>query len=482
MKTRTLVHALATLACTLFALPAFSQTDGTWTQTASGSHDWSDTANWGGGNIAYGAGATASFTVNPAGAQTVSLNTAVILGNLVLNRNHNLTLVGPESLTLDVPSGTPLISTLANRIIRIESVIAGSDGLEITGGGTGGGVVLRGANTFTGGIHLNAGSLGINQNFSNTAGLNNNQITVSGTSFAAFDGGTTINGGVHIDEGSEFKAGTNNSTLHITGALTGSGTLDHQVYGAGNQAITITDGSAFTGNLDYSKLRSATTRVNSLGDSGRIRFGLLNFGGIFNRQHVFEFGSGATADLVFNTRQFEIEGSSARTDYSDSFEIRSNNANHALIINTDLINNHTGTVPFRFMGSGTQANTFAGNITDGPEGTVLNIEKLNAGRWILAGHNTYTGLTTVSGGTLALQGDWSLPHESTLNIAGGRVDIYDRARVADLQYAGGAFLEHGTYGSTASSAENQNDDRFSGTGVLYVGVPFPPTVTMIIVR
>jgi hypothetical protein len=158
-----------------------------------------------------------------------------------------------------------------------------------------------------------------------------------------------------------FRAGTNNSTLSIVGALTGSGTLAHQVYGAGNQTITITDGSAFTGNIDYNKERTAVTRVNSLGDSGKVRFGVANFLNNQDRQHVFEFVPGATANLVFNNREFEILGIAPITSPrpNAAFEIKSSNANHALIINTDLSNSHTGTdANLRFSGSGSQANTF----------------------------------------------------------------------------------------------------------------------------
>ncbi len=309
---------------------------------------------------------------------------------------------------MDVTTGTPLLSVSTGRTLRIDSVIAGNDGMEITGGAATGGVALLGANTFTGGIFLSNGSLGDNTTRTTTAGLNNNDITVTGTSFACFAGGTTTSGGVHINAGSEFRAGTNNSNFAINGVLSGSGTLTHQQYGLGNQRIDLLNtNNTFTGNLDYDMPRNATTIVNSLGDDGRVRFGLTNFLNNQDRQHVFEFGSGATADLVFNTREFEILGSAPTTTPrpNAAFEIRSTNANHALVINTSLINSHTGTeANLRFSGSGNQANTFAGNIGDGPgDGTdpsVLNIFKLNAGTWILAGQNTYTGNTTVSAGTL----------------------------------------------------------------------------------
>jgi autotransporter-associated beta strand protein len=400
----TLHHFLALAGSSLLAVSSASaQTDGTWNQPTAGTYDWSDPANWLDGDVAGGTGSTASFTVNAGGAQTVDLNTPVTLGNLTLNRDQNLTITGANALTFDVTTGVPTISTISSRMIRIESVVAGNDGLEITGGGTGGGVALAGANTFTGGIHLNGGSLGINNNVTTTAGLNGNQITVSGTSWAAFASGTNINGGVQINNGANFRTGANNGTVNITGALTGSGTLTHQVYGAGNQTITISDGSAFTGNIDYDKQRSALTTVNSLGDAGRIRLGVSSpFQA--SREHVFEFGNGGTEDLVFDSRQIEIMGSLNLGGYG----VRASNTSHTMVINTDVINSHTGaSVEFRLSGGSTQANMIAGAITNGPGNvddgaSVLSIVKQGNGSWTLDGDNTYTGNTTVSAGTLTL--------------------------------------------------------------------------------
>jgi autotransporter-associated beta strand protein len=57
-------------------------------------------------------------------------------------------------------------------------------------------------------------------------------------------------------------------------------------------------------------------------------------------------------------------------------------------------------------GSNTGANTIQGVIADntGTETPIVNLFKQDAGTWVLSGNNTYTGLTTVSGGTLAVNG------------------------------------------------------------------------------
>ncbi len=503
----TLRNFLAVIGCATIAISSASAQDGTWNQSAAGTYDWSDIDNWLDGDVADGIDANALFNVTPSNNQTINLDTPVTLGSFSNTwTNRALFIEGPETLTFAVTEGTPTLSN-TTRPIRISSVVAGNQGLEFTGGTAGAGIALAGANTFTGGIHLNSGSLGNNQNVTTAAGLNGNAITVSGTSWAAFASGTNINGGVHINDGANFRTGANNGTTNITGALTGSGTLTHQVYGAGNQTITITDGSAFTGNIDYDKQRSATTRVNTLGDAGRIRFGVANFLNNQDRQHVFEFASGATADLVFDTRAFEIMGLAPITAPrpNAAFEIRSNNANHALIVNTDLVNSHTGTeINLRFSGSGTQANTFAGNITDGPgdgeDPSVLSIFKRDGGSWTFAGENTYTGNTTVSAGTLTLadtsmttfsigasgennailgSGTVNLDGELVFDLTGAGTTVGDSWSIIDVgslnESYGGSFSVSSTEGPFSetdgvwSISENGQTYEFSqATGVLEV--------------
>ncbi len=418
----TLRPILAALGASVIAISyASGQTDGTWNQPEGGTYDWTDATNWLDDTVAGGTGAIASFTVNSSGAQTVNLDEDVTLGSLIVDRNQNLRIESPEGeiLTFDVETDSPLISASSGRFVRITSPIAGSNGLEITGGAVNGGIALRGENTFTGGIQLNGGSLGYNQpgdgtTRTNQAGLNDNQITVSGTSFAHFENGTQVNGGIHINEGAEFRSGVNNNNYTISGPVTGTGTLTHQQYGAGNQRINLTSTTnTFTGDLDYDMPRSATFRVNSLGDGGLMRFGIAGIGPDAGgatriRTHLFEFDSGGVEDMVFNTRQIELYGSTVLGRY----EIRNSNNDHALMINTDIINEHTGTdLNFRLSGSSGQDNTIAGSITDGPgdgdDPSALNLTKLDGGSWILTGDNSYTGTTTVSAGTLVINGDQS---------------------------------------------------------------------------
>jgi autotransporter-associated beta strand protein len=89
-----------------------------------------------------------------------------------------------------------------------------------------------------------------------------------------------------------------------------------------------------------------------------------------------------------------------------------NNGSGALTFTNATFNNPvssgTGTDPgstartLTLGGSNTGANTIQGVIADntGTETPVVNVVKQDAGTWVLSGANTYTGTTTVSGGSL----------------------------------------------------------------------------------
>ncbi len=59
----------------------------------------------------------------------------------------------------------------------------------------------------------------------------------------------------------------------------------------------------------------------------------------------------------------------------------------------------SGTTTLTLNGSNTGANTLSGAIGNGVSGATLALT-MSAGNWVLAGANTYTGATTVTGGTL----------------------------------------------------------------------------------
>ena len=69
--------------------------------------------------------------------------------------------------------------------------------------------------------------------------------------------------------------------------------------------------------------------------------------------------------------------------------------------------------------------TFAGTIRDGGAG-IINLTKAGTGKLTLSGTITYTGNTTVNGGTLALVDPVSLDNSTTITLGGGTLDVSGR--------------------------------------------------------
>jgi autotransporter-associated beta strand protein len=87
---------------------------------------------------------------------------------------------------------------------------------------------------------------------------------------------------------------------------------------------------------------------------------------------------------------------------------------------------------FTLRGSNTGANTFAGNISAAASGagSLLSLTKDGAGTWILSGNNTYTGITTVSGGILQFAKTASLYNATTASWTASNITVNSGATLA----------------------------------------------------
>jgi autotransporter-associated beta strand protein len=188
------------------------------------------------GTIADGTGFTANFTdVDIAADQTITLAADRTIGNITftdaVTSSNNLLITGANLLTLDVASGAPAINvTQSGRTLTIDSVIAGTDGLQKTGAGA---LTLNGSavNTFTGGLSVNGGTLTLDStnlvtptnlvDATNALQINNGALTLTGnatTDTVQTFGDTTLGAGINtlnIAKGASAAS----ATLNL-GALT----------------------------------------------------------------------------------------------------------------------------------------------------------------------------------------------------------------------------------------------------------------------
>ncbi len=83
----------------------------------------------------------------------------------------------------------------------------------------------------------------------------------------------------------------------------------------------------------------------------------------------------------------------------------------------------TGTTTLTLLGLNTGANTISGPIGDGGSGATMALH-MSSGSWVLAGANTYTGPTTVSGGTLQVgNGSSGSLGATPISVTGGQLTL-----------------------------------------------------------
>ena len=224
--------------------------NGTWAQSTSGLF-WSSPANWLNNTVADGATFTADFsTVNITAPTTVNLDSPRTIGQLkfqdatTADNDWTLSNNGVTGNVLTLANGTnqPIINVL-NRTATISAVLAGTNGVLVTGGNAT--LVLNGADTYSGVTTVNSAAGG--NNFSLILG-NNNAL---GTSTVNFNPGGSnkarilLNAGVTINN--NITLNTINAVAGGNGALQANGDVTATFGGTITVSAVNTSGGGFVG-------------------------------------------------------------------------------------------------------------------------------------------------------------------------------------------------------------------------------------------
>ncbi len=395
----------------------------------------------------------------------------------------------------DLSAGIHSLSIGANNASTSFTGIIGGVALTKVGTGT---LTLSGANTYTGATSISAGALtinsiansGIDSAIGNAAApgtlLNIGATTNTGTlnytgpaattdrklAFPGTTGGATLNasgsGPVQFTDTGNITSGAGSKTLTLTGSNTGdnqiAGTIVDNNTGTGLITSVVKTGagtwllsaaSPYTGGA---VIHQGTLAISSMANLGGFS-GVGTLSPTLNGGTLQYRGAGDTGN-----RTIHLGASGGTLDASGT---------GALVVSGGAFSGvsvsypDTGARTLTLTGTNTDLNALSGSIGDTGAGAV-SVNKTGPGTWLISGNNSYTGDTTVSGGTLGVTGN-SIADTNKLVISGGKVDVTGN-EIVDTLFFGATQKSPGVYGSTLSSAPlaNQDDTRFSGTGTVTV--------------
>ncbi|GAA5124353.1 hypothetical protein GCM10023212_24070 [Luteolibacter yonseiensis] len=425
--TATLVDDLVNTGKIYLDVTAVAVPEIQWTGAVNGVWDINTTNNW--SPAKYTDGSIVTFG-DILGNTSVTLDATVVPGVVTFdNPTKNYSLSGTGAIT----GGTGLTKTGAGNLsINTNNTYTGP--VILSGGtvtvGTGGTTGLLGG---AGAITLEAATLVLDRSDAQTLGR---QLIGSG--------GTLVKNG----SGSlTMSAGTNNSDIIVNnGTLVATGGAFATAFAPG-KLITINSGATLS-----------TPNVHSLGSSvgggGDVPVIAINGGNWLLGAEQYIRSLTMTAGSTTGTPAKDGIRTLSGSVYTINAAATSSTIASPLNLYNDLS---------LVVSDGAAADDL---VISGVISNTKSITKSGPGRVLFSGPNTYTGTTTVTGGTLAVTGT-SIPDTNKLVIDGGKVDVTG-AETVDTLFYGAAQQVAGTYGSTASTATFKDNSRFSGTGVLTV--------------
>ncbi|CAN7423228.1 autotransporter-associated beta strand repeat-containing protein [Caulobacter sp. LjRoot300] len=442
-----------------------------------------------GSATAFGTGANRALSMfNVAGAAADFNNFNMSMGYLTGGgpAGGNI-LLGSGTLTLTNPGGSAtfrgaisgtgsivLNSTLTQQLDTCNNSYSGST--TITGGGV---LVVSclvngGVNSAIGSSSAAASNLTLNNGtlaYVGSGGSTNREFTMGGNAQLDSSGTGTI---AFTSTAAITQAGTGNRTFTLGGANTGdnlfSGQIDNPA-GGGATSLAKVDGGAWRLSNPNSTYTGATTI-----SGGVLSVDHLNNGGLASS--IGASGAGA-ANLIIGTggtlrytgvgdttdRQFQLGASTTFIESSGTGAV--NFTNNAAITYTG-----SGVRVFALGGTNTGDNVMGASIGNQSAVNITSLAKNDAGKWILTGTNTYTGVTNVNAGTLIVGNGGAVGSiaSGTVNNAG----VFGFNRSNSYTYAGviqgiGSLRQLGAGATVLTGASTYTGGTTISAGTLQLG-------------
>ncbi|HSH93469.1 MAG TPA: autotransporter-associated beta strand repeat-containing protein [Roseimicrobium sp.] len=375
-----------------------------------------------GGTISGGTGIQAANNIEMVIRTDQAADTLSISATILANGTSSLTKSGAGTLTLSGNNTYTGQTTVLGGTLNLNGNNTGTGALVV---GTGATANLNGTNAYTGVTAISGGT--VNANVAGAIG------TGGGSAIAVSSGAAGINSTLTA---SAINAITGTSSLSFGGA----GTNTINLLKANNFTGSISFGNNAAGNmLNLADFNAIASSSGISGSAGTINL-LSNSAGTFNTLSSFSFatGAGMTINVANNGSGFgnalQFGNSSSTVAITSNRVLNITGANgYSLILPNvsittsggtlnpttasvsvgNIVNlDSTGTVPINLGGSST-GNAVTGVIGNGAGTAITAVNKSGTSSWKLSGANTYTGKTTISGGTLQFAKTASLYNGAT---------------------------------------------------------------------
>jgi fibronectin-binding autotransporter adhesin len=462
---------------------------GTWTLSGSGAQAWTISAGTLIGNATSLQGpitnnATLIFNQTGSGTRAAPISGT---GQVIKQGTGTLTLTGANTYTGEtlVSAGTLVGNTTSlqgditnNATLTFNQTAAGtySDILDGTGllvKQGAGALTLSGANTYTGGTRIDAGTVRVSAE--ENLGAPGGRLTFNGgTAVLQYAAGFTSSRPITLNAAGG-RIDTTGHDAALAGVIGGPGRLTK--LGAGT--LTITGSNTYTGGTTVSAGTLVGTTASLRGnviDSGTLVFDQATAGTftpvISGTGSVAKQGAGTLTLAGANT----YSGGTAIN--AGTLQVGSNanlgGAAGGISFNGGALQYSAGFSsprPVTLNAGGGTVNTNGNSATlSGVISGPASLTKTGAGGLTLAGANTYTGGTTIAGGMLGVSADSSLGAPvSSLTLAGGTLRYgagFSSSRPLTLNVGGGTIDTNGHNATLSGASGGPGGLAKTGAGTL----------------
>ena len=300
--------------------------------------------------------------------------------------------------------------------------LMGTAGVTMTGSGSlkldSGGLIANTTGSITGGtLKGSSGSeLTINtvQNLTIGSAITDNggstALVKTGSGTLTLTGSDTFTGNIYLNQGTLVDAPSNNQTY--AGVISGIGSFTK----SGSGELTLTGSNTYGGGTVVSAGTLQAGSATALGSGGSLTIGSQGTMDLDGHSYSFSSLSGSTGGVL--------------TDSSTT----------------------AGTTAVTVLGSGSE--NYGGNISNGSSRTLALVVS-GSGSLTLSGTDTYTGGTTISGGTLDITSAAALPSSGLITIGGGGRLVLGGGSGIGALLAASAPIESGEGISLGAASQSQ---------------------------